>query len=157
MSRESPSLFDLLVDVIFPFTFLFLCVSPFSATIMLKQLFYNQIKGPDAARRINALLLIDYFAHGLITMIFLIRGKIYLFLINLPIAIYHIHLVHKKTYMYDVLVIHRRDVIDQKLKYEYAKLTVYLIIFLITLIGFVLPHFFHCSFYSPSFSATAIL
>ena len=120
------SLFTVVIDVIFPFGFFALSVSPLSVAVTLNDMYNGRINKRDVCNQLNLIVLVDYIGHFLLTIILLIRRWYIFFFINLFVIAYHLYYYYTGKYYYDFLVIHRTDVYTKKVRYEYIKLAIYL-------------------------------
>ncbi|XP_073391617.1 protein cornichon homolog 4 isoform X2 [Physcomitrium patens] len=97
----------------------------------LSDLEFDYINPFDSASRINAFIVPEFLIHGALGCICLLSGHWLLFLLNVPLAYYHINLYLKKEHLLDVTEIF--NLLDREKKYRLAKLAFYLLLFFIVI------------------------
>ncbi|CAI5488717.1 unnamed protein product [Closterium sp. Naga37s-1] len=70
--------------------------------ICISDLENDFINPHDAARRVNGFVFPEISLHSGLTVVFALTGHWLMFLINLPLALYHFHLYLRKEHMVDV-------------------------------------------------------
>ncbi|KAK1408472.1 hypothetical protein QVD17_40272 [Tagetes erecta] len=90
----------------------------------------------DSSARINAVVIPEMVVHGVCCGLFLVTGHWFLFLLTLPIMIYNTMLYTKRRHLIDVTEVFRS--IDAEKKYRIVKLALYLLLFVLVIIGLVI-------------------
>ncbi|KAK4799080.1 hypothetical protein SAY86_024445 [Trapa natans] len=105
-----------------------LFASTFYQVLTLSDLEEHYINMYEAASLINRWIIPDFVLQGVLSLLLLVSGYWFLFLISVTIACYHVMLYIKKQHLVDITEIFR--VIGSEKKYRLVKLGLLLIIFL---------------------------
>ncbi|KZO96137.1 cornichon [Calocera viscosa TUFC12733] len=75
--------------------------------IMFSDLECDYINPIDLCNKLNQFVLPEMIAHCVLTMLFLLCGQWFTFLLNVPLVAYNINKVNQKNHMYDATEIFR--------------------------------------------------
>jgi len=96
----------------------------------------------EQCRHLNALILPEYLAHALFTILFLFAGEFLTVLINIPVDIYHFMKYKNRPVMsgpgiYDPTTILNASILNEAVKEGWFKMAFYLLCFFYYLYGLV--------------------
>ncbi|PAA48699.1 hypothetical protein BOX15_Mlig015193g4 [Macrostomum lignano] len=92
----------------------------------------NDYKNPiDQCRSLNSLVLPEYIVHALMSLMFLFSGQLFSFILNLPLAAYHVKRyidrpVLSSPGLYDPTSIMNADKLRRAMREGWVKLAIYL-------------------------------
>ncbi|KAK8963815.1 hypothetical protein KSP40_PGU014390 [Platanthera guangdongensis] len=111
-----------------------------------RQLNYQQLQFPaanedyinpyDFSSRINAVIVPEFIAQGILSGLFLLTWQLIPFIIMAPISYYHLQMFWKKKHLIDVTEIFRQ--IEGQKKYRMVKLAFYFTMFILVIYRLVL-------------------
>ncbi|KAJ6818521.1 protein cornichon-like protein 1-like isoform X2 [Iris pallida] len=104
--------------------------------ISLSDLECDYINPYDSSSRINAIVVPEFAAQGVLCAFFLLSGHWFPFVVMAPITYYHARLYMKKKHLVDVTEIF--SVLNGEKKYRMIKLALYFSIFLIVIYRLVM-------------------
>ncbi|ODQ79387.1 hypothetical protein BABINDRAFT_161790 [Babjeviella inositovora NRRL Y-12698] len=96
-------------------------------TIMYSDLECDYINPIELCNKLNYYILPEAALHGIITVLFLINGYWFTFLLNLPLAAYNVNKVIKKNHLLDATEIFRT--LSKHKKESFVKLAFHLVLF----------------------------
>ncbi|KAI6112034.1 cornichon [Pisolithus croceorrhizus] len=95
--------------------------------IMFSDLECDYINPIDLCNKLNQFVLPENIAHAFLTLLFLLSGQWFAFLLNLPLVLYNINKIRNKVHMYDATEIFRT--LSGHKKESFLKLGFYLLSF----------------------------
>jgi len=104
--------------------------------IMFSDLECDFINPIDLCSRLNIFVLPNYIAHAVLTILFLLTGKWWTFLFNLPLLCYNVKRYMDNKHMYDATEIFRTLSYDKK--ESFIKLVFFFVSFFLYLYGMVM-------------------
>ncbi|KAK4766945.1 hypothetical protein SAY86_014696 [Trapa natans] len=129
--------------LILSFAFLIMNIVLFASTfyqvLILSDLEADYINMYEAASLINRWIIPDFVMQGVLSLLLLVSGHWFMFLISVPITCYHAMLYVKKQHLIDVTEIFR--VISAEKKYRLVKLGLLSILFLFVVFRLVFSIF----------------
>ncbi|GBG61058.1 hypothetical protein CBR_g18650 [Chara braunii] len=99
--------------------------------ICLSDLENDFINPHDSASRINKCIFPEYIAQGVLTTIFLLSGRWFLFVCNAPLVVHHVRKYSRKEHLIDETEIF--NVLAQEKRYRLLKLLFYLLLIVIVI------------------------
>ncbi|KAL3701056.1 hypothetical protein R1sor_019078 [Riccia sorocarpa] len=97
----------------------------------LSDLEFDYINPFDSASSINKFVLPEFIGHGALCGFYLLTGHWLMFLLNLPLAYYHMRLFMHKRHLVDVTEIF--NLLGKEKQYRLMKLGFYLLLFFIVI------------------------
>lgn len=94
---------------------------------MFSDLECDYINPIDLCNKLNQFVLPENIAHAFLTLLFLLSGQWFAFLLNLPLMLYNINKIRNKIHMYDATEIFRT--LSGHKKESFMKLGFYLLSF----------------------------
>ncbi|XVF56061.1 hypothetical protein PTKIN_Ptkin06aG0086800 [Pterospermum kingtungense] len=116
-----------------------LLASNFYQLISLSDLEADHLNPFEASTRINSVVLPEFLLQGSLTAMFLLTWHWFMFLLAVPVTVYHLMLYFNQKHLLDVTEIFR-DLNIQK-RYRFVKLTIYLLLFIGGLMRLVISAF----------------
>ncbi|KAI4387143.1 hypothetical protein MLD38_004994 [Melastoma candidum] len=130
-------------SLILAVTFLVINVALFASSfyqiLILSDLEADYINMYEAASSINRLILPEFALQAFLSMLLLLTGHWFMFLVSIPITCYHIMLYIKRQHLIDVTEIFR--VLGAEKKYRLVKLGLLAIFFIMVIFRVVMAIF----------------
>ncbi|XP_030519776.1 protein cornichon homolog 1 isoform X1 [Rhodamnia argentea] len=137
--------------LILAITFLVINIALFASTfyqiLLLSDLEADYINMYEAASRINGLILPDFILQGVLSVLLLMTGHWFMFLVSVPVTCYHVMLYIKQRHLIDVTEVFR--VLAAEKKYRMVKLGLLSVLFLMVIFRFIRAG--HLLFRGPQF------
>ncbi|KAL9240134.1 hypothetical protein vseg_014389 [Gypsophila vaccaria] len=102
--------------------------------ICLSDLEADYMNPYESSSKINSWVVPEFILQGLFCALFLLTGHRFMFLVTLPLAVYHARLFFRRAHLLDVTEIFRA--LNHEKKYRIIKLAVYLFFFFLVIVRY---------------------
>ncbi|XP_022766750.1 protein cornichon homolog 1 isoform X2 [Durio zibethinus] len=130
---------DLMFWILCFFIKIALVSSSFYQLLSLSDLESDHLNPFEASTRINSVVIPEFLLQGFLCALFLLTWHWFMFLLAVPLTVFHLMLYLNRKHLLDVTEIFR-DLNNEK-KYRFVKLGIYLLLFTLVLFRLIISAF----------------